>query len=98
MESVRRALLVLDKAGKAKAISDSEVKRVEKEILERAFANRMTLTLLLLHKCPVVDWFVPLMKRCRRDLKNPALLNAPRGKIYKNASHKGRLRKHCHAC
>ncbi len=98
VESVRRALLVLDKAGKAKAISDSEVKRVEKEILEAGLCKSNDAHVIALAQVSGCRLVCTADEALQHDVKNPALLNAPRGKIYKNASHKHLLRKHCHAC
>ncbi len=95
VEQVRRALVVLDRAGRVQKVSDAKV------VAE-------TISIELLHLCVSNDTHIIALARvagvrllCSRDqalqtdFSNKKLIDNPRGKVYQNASHKHLIKQFC---
>ncbi len=93
---VRRMLLELDRAGRAKAVPDALVDEKTVRISTKCSSDDAHVVALAL-----VSGSRLLCSRdqaLHADFTNPELVNNPRGVVYQNPRHKHLIRKHCKSC
>jgi hypothetical protein len=93
-----RNLLALDRAGRAKALSNTAVNALETKIRDQELCESDDEHIIALAQLSGARLLCSNDRLLRRDFKNPALLNKPRGNIYSNPSHRALLKVHCKAC
>lgn len=95
VEDVRRALVLLDRAGRAWQVSDGEVE-AETDLVE---ALRLCVSndthIIALARVAGVRLLCSRNQALHTDFTNKKLIDTPRGKVYQNASHKHLIRQFC---
>jgi len=91
----RQAIVHLDRAGRARRIDDLLIER-EVELLVRARACRSNdVHIVALARVAGARVLCSDDRDLHADFTDPRLLSHPRGKIYRNARHRGLLRQPC---
>ena len=95
VEEIRRALVVLDRAGRVRAIPDAEVvaETVSVETLGLCASNDTHI--IALARVAGVRLLCSRDQALHADFTSAALIDRPRGKVYQSASHKHLIRQFC---
>lgn len=93
----RRLLLRLDQQGSARQVPDAEVDAQAKQLVESKVCRSNDQHILALAIVGRVRLLCTMDNDLAADFRNPLILNAPRGNIYRRGADAGRLlRRHCH--
>ncbi len=95
LEEVRRALVILDRAGRTHKISDADVEAetIAVETLSLCVSNDTHI--IALARVAGVRLLCSRDKALHTDFNNKKLVDSPRGKVYQNASHKHLIKRFC---
>jgi len=95
IEQVRRALVILDRAGRARQVPDAEV-GAETDLVE---AIRLCVSndthIVALARVAGVRLLCSRDQALHTDFSNKKLIDKPRGKVYQSASHKHLIKRFC---
>ncbi len=95
IEQVRRALVILDRAGRARQVPDAEV-RAETDLVE---AIRLCVSndthIIALARVAGVRLLCSRDQALHTDFNNKKLIDKPGGKVYQSASHKHLIKRFC---
>jgi hypothetical protein len=97
MRAIFSAILVLDRAGRAKVFPDKEVDALEQSLQTANVCksdDEHVIALATISNCRLLCTNDQLLEQ---DFTNRHLLAKPRGNVYKNPSHGALIRKHCRA-
>jgi hypothetical protein len=97
LDSARRYVLALLRAGKVRKISDEAVKLHETEVEETGLCRSNDLHILGLACASGARTLCTQDRELQRDFRNPRIVSNPRGSIYLRPSH-ARLLRHGRAC
>lgn len=95
VEEVRRALVVLDRAGRTRQISDAEVAGETSAVQALALCISNDAHIIALARVAGVRLLCSRDQALHADFTNKDLIDTPRGKVYQNASHKHLIRQFC---
>jgi hypothetical protein len=93
-----RFVLQLDRAGKAKAFPDSTIDDIEQMLLQRQLCISDDPHVIGLAQVSGARLLCTDDVALQSDFRNAALLNSPRGNVFKNPSHRHLIRRLCHPC
>lgn len=93
--NVRRALAVLDSAGRARTEDDREIKRKEAALASTGLCKSNDLHVLALALASAARLLCTLDGRLRSDFKDSRIVKKPRGKLYKRPHHEALVRACC---
>jgi len=91
----RRFLFRLDQQGRARQVADSKVDAETKRLVEGGFCVSDDPHIIALALVGRVRLLCSEDEKLATDFTNPALLQNPRGNVYKRAEHAHLLQKHC---
>jgi PIN domain len=97
LETARRYVLALLRAGKARKIPDEDVELHEREIEETGLCRSNDLHVLGLACASGARTLCTQDRELQRDFRNPRIVSNPRGSIYLRPAH-ARLLRHGSAC
>ena len=92
---IARAVLSLDRAGRARAVADVEIEAEAQDIRTNGTAFSNDDHVLALARVSGARILCSKDRALRADFKNRAILNGPRGKLYSKGSHKAVLTHNC---
>jgi predicted nucleic acid-binding protein len=92
---VIRILLQLDQAGRATKVDDSLIDGEHEIIIKMKVCKSNDTHIIALARAGKVRLLCSHDKPLATDFKNKALLNKPRGKVYKSSKHNNLLDKFC---
>jgi len=95
LEDVRRALVVLDRAGRLRAIPDAEVGAETASVEALGLCVSNDTHIIALARVAGVRLLCSRDQALHTDFSNKKLVDGPRGKVYQNASHKHLIRQFC---
>jgi vacuolar-type H+-ATPase subunit E/Vma4 len=87
LATVWRFIIALDRAGKAKKCLDSEVDRFEKALKENGSLKSDDPHILALARVSGARLLCSRDKNLHIDFTSTQILDAPKGKVYQNATH-----------
>ena len=94
--TLRKALVLLDRAGRAIAVDDLEVERETKWVEDTGLCRSNDSHVIGLARAGNVRLLCSLDRDLHADFTNKSLIDNPRGKVYKNdAAHLPLLRRFC---
>ena len=89
-------VLALDRAGRAKVLPDKEIDELSETFKDGCKSDDPhVIALAVISNCRLLCTNDQLLEQ---DFTDPRLLARPRGNIYKNASHRDLIRRHCRGC
>lgn len=92
---IRRLVLGLARAGKAKRVDDDAVNKVATEVANTGLCRSDDPHIIALAKVSTVRLLCSHDRDLHADFTNHLLLSKPRGKVYQNRSHGDLLRQFC---
>ena len=95
LDDVRRALVVLDRAGRVRAIPDAEVEAEIARVETLGLCVSNDTHVVALARVAEVRLLCSRDQALHADFTNADLINSPRGKVYQSASHKHLIRQFC---
>ena len=95
METVRRALRVLDQSGRIIQISDAKVNTEQKLIEHLNICVSNDTHIIALARVAKVRLLCSHDQSLHTDFTNKKLIDEPRGKVYQKATHKHLIKKFC---
>ena len=95
VEAVRRALRVLDQAGRARQISDAVVDAEQKSVEQMSICVSNDTHIIALARTANVRLLCSHDQALHTDFTNKKLIDEPRGKVYQKAAHKHLIKKFC---
>lgn len=99
IDKARRAVLTLDRAGKARAIPDVKVKQRTEELKASGMLASDDPHIIALAEVSGSRLLHSLDVALHDDFTNPALINKPRGRVYQGGpGHRHLVQKFCKGC
>lgn len=95
IDAVRRALRVLDQAGRAKQISDAQVNAEQAAVEEMGICVSNDTHIIALARIANVRLLCSHDQALHTDFTSKKLIDEPRGKVYQKAAHKHLIKKFC---
>lgn len=95
VEEVRRALVVLDRAGRTRQIPDAEVAGEISAVEAIALCVSNDTHIIALARIAGVRLLCSRDQDLHTDFTNRKLIDNPRGKVYQNSSHKHLIKRFC---
>ena len=92
---VRRLLTVLDDAGMVRVVADAEISPVAQRLVQDDICRSNDQHIIALAQISHARLLCSLDELLIEDFKDKALINSPRGKVYKEASHRALVAKAC---
>lgn len=92
---LRRRLIEMDRSGRARVLPPVEVARETARLVESGVCLSNDQHVLAVAVVGLVRLLCSRDSALGRDFKNSAIINKPRGKVYKTARNKALLLRHC---
>jgi hypothetical protein len=94
-KEVRRALRILDSAGRLKLVPDQKIEQELRSVLESGLCKSNDPHVIALARAAQARVLVSDDRDLFQDFKNPRLLSNPRGKVYQRRQHAKLLNMPC---
>jgi predicted nucleic acid-binding protein len=98
LSSVWKIILQLDRAGRAKLAPKQIVEKETKYLIQKSACISNDYHIIALARVSGARLLCSDDVKLGEDFKNKKWIDKPRGKIYKNATHKKLLKKRCNKC
>jgi hypothetical protein len=95
---VRAALRLLDQAGKARVVPDTEVDQATETLIQAGTCLSDDPHVIALAQVTNSRLLCSLDQALHTDFTDGAILHSPRGKVYQNSSHRHLVRQMCISC
>lgn len=98
LTSVLAVIRVLDQAGAAKSVLDTDIDEADDMLKSQGTCRSNDTHIIALASCTGARLLCSADQLLHQDFKNSRLLNNPRGKVYQSLSHRNLLRRICTKC